>query len=272
MIAVALAALLSAPQAPSPDPAAVQTWREYCSLLRGCGLEPPPGACTPDLSSGVEGVRYDEERCAEPRALAGRGVSIAGSLGFRLYRFLGRRYQVHYPLEGTLALSAPRLAYLLGDLPLAARLLTHYRKTPYSAVVLEGNRVRASRGKGLTGDGYLLSGSPAERVLYYFGSGTSSLGPWTLRGQALLHVAFEAEGAGLRYRARIVSTPTNAFMNTVMNMGLFKSVLRGRVREVLDDIAQASASLQRDGGRSLLGQPGWTEAEQGKIAALLRLP
>jgi hypothetical protein len=272
MVAALLLAVALAPApSPRPDPKVAAYWREYCGLLRGCGLPAPEGVCTAALSSGVAGVTYDDERCREPRALIGRGVGPAGPLATRLYRFLGRRYRVVYPLEGTLALSVPRLSFLLDDLPLAARLLAHYQKVPYRAEYLEGNRIKAARGNGLEGEGEMIAGSTTERTLYYFGSGVSHLGPWKLRGLALLEVRYRPADAGLAYEARVVSAPANAFLNTIMNLGVFKSVLRGRVRQVLDDIAEASAKLQRDGGRSL-SDDRFTAEDRRRIAAFLALP
>ncbi len=270
MIALLLLGAALAPS-PAPDPKAREYWREYCSLLQGCGLSAPAAVCTAGLSSGVQGVRYDEERCREPRDLARRGVGPEGPLATRLYRFLGRRYRVVYPLEGTLSLSVPRLSFLLDDLPLAARLLAHYQKVPYHAEYVEGNRIKAGRGDGLEGEGHLIAGGTGERTLFYFGSGVSHLGPWKLRGLALLEVQYWPDGGGLAYRARVVSAPANAFMNAIMNLGIFKSVLRGRVRQVLQDIAEASAKLQRDGGRGLNGQ-GFSAGERAKIDAFLKLP
>jgi hypothetical protein len=59
--------LESRPQA-TPSP-------ELCGLLARCGLPVDPAFCPPALSAGVNGVTYDESRCAEARDLRARGVA-----------------------------------------------------------------------------------------------------------------------------------------------------------------------------------------------------
>src|SRR6185295_18204630 len=118
-------------------------------------------ACPEALARGVPGITYDTPRCQVPRELHARGVTPEGAFGFSLYRFLGRRYQVVYVLEGQLAISPARMAFLFDDLPLAARLLAHFQKVPYSAqyVDAEHHRFKGERGNGQRGEADLFSGS-----------------------------------------------------------------------------------------------------------------
>jgi hypothetical protein len=263
----------------SPSPAArgvsEQSRREFCSILGRCGLPAPDGACPPPLRQGVAGVEYDEARCAEPRRLFARGVRPQGDIGFRLYRFLGRRYRVVYPIEGRLEMSAARMERLLGDLPLAARLLSHLQEVPYEAEYLDTDhlRFRGRRGTGLSGEAEIVAGGARERSLVYFGHGRSQLGPWKMRGLGLVLVDYwpGADGRGLEYRMHVVATPTNSFYNFLMNRGLFKSVLAKRAREILTDIAEASRKLDQAGAK-LAADPRWSPPDRGKIADLLRVP
>lgn len=257
--------------APAPDPRMVET----CSLVRACGL--PAGAliCPPAASRGVDGVRYDERRCAAPRALVARGITPDAPRHQPLYAFLGRRYQVAYDVTGELELSATRLSYLIEDLPLAARLLTHFQGVAYTAEYLDADRSRlkAARAGTMAAQADLVSGSTGEGVLYYYGNGTSQLGPWKLRGQALVEVRYAPapSGHGLRYRIRILAAPANAVLNAFMNLFVFKSVLRGKVEEVLRDITQASAKLDRQGVSGMTAA-GWSEDETRRVEALLARP
>jgi hypothetical protein len=264
-----LAALLATPR---PDP----RLREYCSLLRGCGLPAGAAACPAEASAGVDGVRYDERRCEVPRTLTARGVAPDAPRHQALFGFLGRRYQVSYDVAGALPMSAVRLSYLVEDLPLAARLLTHFQGVAYTAEYLDADRSRlkTSRAGTLAAQADQVSGSTGEGVLYYYGSGTSQMGPWKLRGHAVVEVRYEPDtaGRGLRYRIRILASPANAVVNAFMNLWLFKSVLRGKVEEVLRDITQASAKLDRQGLAGLIAAGGWTDDEQRRIAALLARP
>src|SRR5207245_4106745 len=86
------------PPRPTPSPApkpSVTARLEYCSLLRKCGLS-APAACSEPLTRGVPGVDYDSGRCGPARELSQRGVDPADPASFRLFRFLGERYQVVY--------------------------------------------------------------------------------------------------------------------------------------------------------------------------------
>lgn len=265
-------AVLAAPAAPASDP----RLRELCSLVGKCAVPSGAMACPAEVSGGVDGVRYDERRCEVPRALAARGVLPDAPRHQALFGFLGRRYQVSYDVSGDLPLSASRLSYLVEDLPLAARLLTHFQGVAYTAEYLDADRsrLRTTRAGTLAAQADHVSGSTGEGVLYYYGNGTSQLGPWKLRGHAVVEVRYEAapSGRGLRYRIRILASPANAVVNAFMNLWLFKAVLRGKVEEVLRDITQASAKLDRQGLSGLTTAFGWTDEEQRRIAALLARP
>ena len=276
VLALAIAGLAPAVMAQptaAPDPVRLR----YCGLLRGCALAAPEGWCPAELSGGVAGVRYDDRRCAEARELSARGVRNDDPVGYRLYAFLGHRYRVEYAIDGEVPLSAARLTYLMNDLPLAARLLTRYQSTKYAAEYLdpERRRFRGRKGGKLTGQAELIAGGPDERTSWYFGEGTSRIGPWRLRGRSLMRFEFAPVGTDPRrvsYRIRIVSTPTNAILNAIMNLGLFKSIVTGEVREMVEDVTKASHALDTAGGAA--PRPGGDSSleDEDKLASLLRLP
>lgn len=209
--------------------------------------------------------------------LVARGLALESSAGQRVYRFLGRRYRVVYLLDGQLPMSPERLSFLIDDLPLAARLMTRLVKTPYAAEWLDAERTRfkASRGQGLHGDAERVSGSVGERRLFYYGNGISELGPWSLRGQALVEAQYAPagpDGKRLTYRIRVVATPSNAAVNVVMHMGMFRSIVRGRIEDILKDIEAASRALDQTRGAGILDSPEWSPQEKERVAAFLRLP
>jgi hypothetical protein len=75
---------------------------------------------------------------------------------------------------------------------------------------------------------------------------------------------------GLKYSLRIVVTPDNAMVNRIMTLGLFRSLVQGQIRQVVDDIDRASRRLAE---RGLEGQgTDWTDEERARVAAFLRLP
>jgi hypothetical protein len=249
----------------------------YCGLMRGCGLPAPEGWCSEEQLRGLDGVRYDEVRCRDARDLLSRGVRNDDLPGYRLYSFLGHRYRVEYEVNGEVAVSAQRLTYLMSELPLAARLLTRYQGTTYTAEYLDpGHRqFRGSKGTKLSGEADLISGSPQAGTVWYFGDGASKVGPWKLRGRSLMRFEFAPAGADGRkvgYSVRIVTTPTSAVLNALMNLGLFKSIVNGEIREMVEDVTEASHKLDAQ-GPAVLGAGGdWSAEEKEKLAALLRLP
>lgn len=275
LTAAALVLSATAAQAapkPKPDPLRPR----YCGLLKGCGLQAPDGWCPPEQSQGIDGVKYDDERCSEARELTAHGVRNDDLPGYRLFAFLGHRYRVLYDVEGEVPLSAARLGYLMGDLPLAARLLTRFQPTQYTAEYVDPQRrrFRGSKGSKLTGEADLIAGGPDARTSWYFGEGTSKVGPWRLRGRSLMRFEFApagADGRRVRYRVRILSTPTNAALNLIMNLGLFKSIVNGEIREMVEDVTQASGRLEA-AGASLPADTRWSPEDREKLAGLLRLP
>ena len=283
-----LAASLSAAAEPPPPPSPTASpgrmflesrpkatpGPELCGLFARCGLIVDPAFCAPALSAGVKGVTYDEARCAEARDLRARGVAPDDPVGSRLYRLLGRRYRASYTVDDRVRLGEARLTFLMNDLPLAARLLTHFQKRQYEARYLDASHSRfwGRKGDVLTGEAQLVAGSVPERRLVYFGRGTSKVAFWHLGGNGFLQFDFQPATDGVSYRLKLIASPDNGFINTIMNTGLFKRVVYGHMREVLEDITQAAEKLARDGGEAIQRSPDWSEEEKAKIAAFLQLP
>ena len=273
------------PKAPSPAPSSspgmfqetrpvAQASPELCGLLARCALPVDPGFCTPALSAGISGVTYDEGRCAEARDLRQRGVLPTDPVGSRLFRLLGRRYRASYTVDDKVKLGEARLSFLMNDLPLAARLLTHFQKRQYEARYLDDTRRRfwGRKGDALSGEAVLVSGSVPERRLVYFGRGMSKVAFWRLGGNGFLQFEFAPATGGVTYRLKLIASPDNGFINAVMNTGLFKRIVYGHMREVLDDITQAAEKLARDGGAAIQGSPEWSAEEKAKVTAFLQLP
>jgi hypothetical protein len=283
-LAASLAAAAEPPPPPSPSASPGRMFLEsrpkatpspeLCGLLARCGLIVDPAFCAPALSAGVKGVTYDEARCAEARDLRARGVAPDDPVGSRLYRLLGRRYRASYTVDDRVRLGEARLTFLMNDLPLAARLLTHFQRRKYEARYLDESHTRfwGRKGDVLTGEAQLVAGSVPERRLVYFGRGASKVAFWHLGGNGFLQFDFQPATGGVSYRLKLIASPDNGFINTIMNTGLFKRVVYGHMREVLDDITQAAEKLAQDGGAAIQRSPDWSEEEKAKIAAFLQLP
>lgn len=255
--------------------------RDYCKLLYACGLKMPPGACPAPHALGPPApFGPSSERCVEARELESRGLRADHpEYGFRLYRFLGFEYRVVYAIPDTLPISRARLEYLLGDIPLAARLVAHYRNTPYEAQYTNPQRThfKGSKGPRLRGEARLISGSFSEGRLIYIGSGVAEVAFWTLVGPAMMDFRYrEVPAAGksgekVAYDLKVVVFPGNGVINSIMNMGLFRNVVTGKVQDVLKDITETAKLLEADQGKQVLQSGKWSASDKKKVEALLRL-
>ena len=264
--------------APANKPERLSSGRkDFCHIVYGCKLEMPAGYCPEVKELGKPPYKFDSTRCAEARLLSGRGVGPGHpEVGYRLYRFLGLEYRVIYEVKDTIPISKERLNYLLSDLPLAARLISHYQKAPYTAKYMDAahNQFEGTKGKKLRGEARLISGSTQEMRLFYFGVGTAEVAFWTLKGPALLDFTYGPlpTGGKVGYKMKILVFPGNGFINSIMNLGMFRKLVVGKIREVLLDITQTAGKLAATGGKDLLQNAAWTAEEKQKIEALLKLP
>jgi hypothetical protein len=253
--------------------------RDYCGLIYACGLKirattcPAPAALGPPAPFAPDG-----ERCTEAREFERRGIGPEHpQWGFRLYRLLGFEYRVTYEIFDTLPISRERLEYLLSDVPLAARLVTHYQQEPYTAVYVDAarNQFRGTNGKRMRGEARVLTGSYAERQLFYLGSGVVEWGFWTLTGPAMLDFTYwdlPGKDKKLAYRVKVVVFPGNGVINSIMDLGLFRGLVNTKIKGVLSDISETGRKLKASGGKDLARDTAWSNAERKKIEALLALP
>lgn len=281
---------LSAQQKPSPSPTKkgdladksknidlTPGLQDFCRLLYGCDLKVPEGACPSREVVGKGTIVYDNERCSEAREFSHRGVGPDHpQWGYRLYRFLGFEYRVTYEIQDTLPISRERLEYLVNDIPLAAKLVTHYQKEPYTAEYVDAARThfKGTNGKRMRGEAKRIAGGYEEMQLFYLGSGTVEWGPWTLVGPAMMDFKYWELPGGKKvgYRIKILVFPGNSVINTIMNLGMFRGLVKGKISGVLSDISETAKKLQASGGGDLKQGPAWSGAEKKKIETLLQIP
>jgi len=71
------------------------------------------------------------------------------------------------------------------------------------------------------------------------------------------------------YSIRFTMFPANSFINTVMNLGMFKSVAIGKIQEILGDILQASQAYAA--GKPATSPASYTPAEKEVLKEFERL-
>ncbi len=249
---------------------------EYCSLLARCGIELKYKDCHDSLKTGIKGVAYNAVRCNEARQLEKAGIKTDDYLGRKLYGFLGQRYRVDYPIHDNLPIKTSWLEYLVSDIPLAAKMVNAFQDTKYSVEYLDGDRKRywrGSNGRNLSGEANLIAGSLDSNHLIYFGFGIVKVLKWKLKGDVLFEFKYKdgtSEGQ-IPYDLKIIVFPGGAIVNAIMNMGLFKKVVRNKILEVFKHITDSGQELAKLSFEEILKKADWTEAEKVKLKELMAL-
>jgi len=251
--------------------------RPGCALVKACGLGIEVPSCTSEQSRPIEGVVYDATRCSEPRDLLAHGLTPEAGMGAFVYPFLGGRYRVVYDLTGEAPISEGKFLALAEDLPLAAKLATRFSKTKYSIQYVDATaqRFRAARADKLTGDAELLFLDAAAKRRTYYGWGSSKFGPWKLRGSAYVDIRIRRgskDPRGVAYDVRIRTAPTNAMVNAIMRLGLFRGYVVGQIDDTIRDLVGAAAALSAQGVEGVLNDPSFTPVERDRVRALAALP
>jgi hypothetical protein len=267
--ALGLAAVASVYAADAPKPA--------CALVKACGLSVELPSCGAEQSRPLDGVVYDAARCSEPRDLLSHGVTPDVGMGPFVYPFLGGRYRLVYDIGGEAPISEEKFDYLAQDLPFAAKLASRFSKTKYVIQYADAARTRfhAARGDQLTGDAELLFLDAEPRRRTYYGWGSSKFGPWKLRGSAYVDVRIHKAAPpakGIVYDVRIRTAPTNAMVNAIMRMGLFKGMVTGQIEDTMKDLIGAAATLSTQGIDAILKDPAFSADDREKVRALSALP
>ncbi len=226
-----------------PARAAIDT-SAYCSAIRIC-LKATDRFCTEENSKPNPDIRYDEEFCAPMRGFVGRGVRPGTTDGRAVFSQMGKRFRSVYEIEGELPVNMEILNYVLDNLPFVAMLINAYRGEEYEAAYLRSDK------KIFTGtNGRSLSGTfvqPYHQVTrdsvrnFYWGYGRAKVLAWRLKGDGLMEMDFRNLGPRrVGYRVKAYAFPGNSFLNGVMKMGVFRSMVLKKIRAVIEDVEKAA--------------------------------
>ena len=249
--------------------------REYCSLLSHCHIEVPAETCPVSYRKPVDGIEYKNQRCSEAKLLVKRGVSIDNYQGRELYGYLGQKYRVDYYVTDKLNVKQAQFEYILDDIPLAAKVVNCFQETKYSVQYLDGEEKRywaGTNGSNLNGEANLIAGSIREKDLVYFGFGIAKILLWELEGKILFYFSYApVENNLIKYDFHVVVSPGGAVVNAIMNMDLFKWVVRNKIKEVFDDITDSAAELNNTSYNKIIKMHPWSESDKEKIRILKSL-
>lgn len=231
-----------------PDPDQPTPQRAMCALLKACQLSYQASTCTEALSEPVKSVTYDSTYCGWVRGFERRGIVPDGKLTYELYRYMGTKYRVHYAVADTLDVPFAALDHLVGNIPLTAKLINQFRGTEYTAEYPnpgDSTFFRGSNGGNLTGQATLVWARPDHRERIYYGVGRVKVLSWAMRGNVIIEMKAWPHAADPRrsvYTLRFTMFPVSGFINSVMNLGVFRSVALGKIQDILTDIRLASVA------------------------------
>jgi hypothetical protein len=134
---------------------------------------------------------------------------------------------------------------------------------------------KGTNGKRLRGEAKQITGSYKEMRLYYLGSGVAEWGYWKLMGPAMLDFEYwEVPGQDKRigYKIKVLVFPGNGVINSIMNLGVFRGLVKSKINGVLTDISETAQKMEKSGGKELKQGPAWSGDDKNKIQTLLSLP
>lgn len=229
-----------------PDPDQPTPQRAMCALLKACQLSYQASTCTEALSEPVKSVTYDSSYCGWVRGFERRGIVPDGKLTYEVYRYMGTKYRVHYAVADTLDVPFQALDHLIENIPVTAKLINQFRGTAYTAEYpnpADSSFFKGSNGGNLTGQATLVWARPDHRERIFYGVGRVKVLSWAMRGNVIIEMkAWPHPGDPRRsiYTLRFTMFPVSGFINSVMNLGVFRSVALGRIQDILTDIRMAS--------------------------------
>lgn len=249
--------------------------REYCSLLSHCQIDVPAETCPVSYREPVDGIEYGNQRCTEAKSLLKRGVTLDNDQGRKLYGFLGQKYRVDYYVTGKLNVKQAQFEYILNDIPLAAEVVNCFQETKYSVQYLDGEEKRCwagTNGRNLRGEANLIAGGIKQKDLVYFGVGMAKILLWEIKGQILFYFSYTpVENNLIQYDMHVVVSPGGAVINAIMNMDLFKRVVRNKIKEVFEHITDSAAELNNTSYNKIVTMHPWSESDKEKIKILKSL-
>lgn len=272
--ALALVVLFQGASA-APDPDQPTPQRAYCNLVRTCKLHDKTASCTEATSAPIKGVELDQNYCGWVRGFARRGIHPTSPEAAEMYRYMGSKYHVMYVVADTVPVPMAALDHLMGNIPVAAKLINSYRGTKYAAEypnLRDSLAFKGTNGRNLTGQARQLWIRDDHRERVYWGQGRVSILKWKLVGNVVIEFRgwpVAGNPAMTCYSLRFTMFPANAFVNTIMNMGMFKSVAIGKIQEILDDVIQASQAYAL--GKPPLVKAVYTPGEKKVLAEFERL-
>jgi hypothetical protein len=225
----------------------------YCSLTRHClGLDIP--ICPDSMKTPNPNITYDEEFCSIAQEIHERGLNPRQRFGILVNSYLGKRYRILYQVEGKLPITTDMMKYIMEELPFATYLVNAYQNTKYSMEYLseDRNHFKGNNGNNLSGEFYKVNQIEDHKKTVYFGYGKAKVLFWTLVGEAVLLLDYEqTQDNSIKYNIRCYIFPATGMINSIMNMGMFRSVVLSKLSEIIADVEKSAIEFGKGNMRPI---------------------
>lgn len=197
-------------------------------------------------------IKYDAEFCRPYWELKNRGVQLQTPRALEIYDYLGREYRVTYQLKGVLPVNESMLLYLFEHMPFTAHLVNAYRNTKYTIGYKSSDRRNfdGDNGGNLSGRFYWMMqdslGQHKGLRNVFWGYGRTKVMMWKMHGVAVVFLdLYPIDKKHTRYDLRAVVFPSNGFLNGIMKMDMFRSVVQDKIFEIVSNIDKASNAFAK---------------------------
>lgn len=228
--------------------------RAICSSAKRCLTIDLPG-CSEKDKKPLESLEYGPEVCGPFLELASRGVNPKSSIALQMFSSLGDEYRVVYEVTGKLPVNAEMMKYLFDHMPFTSRLINAYQGTNYTLAFSNGNKwnFHGDNGSNLKGRFHWVRedsmGLKVGRRNTFWGAGSAKVLMWQLHGVALVFLDYDPiDHNQVRYRLRSIVFPANAFLNSVMQMDMFRNIVMEKMEQIVGHV-EASARVFAKGDR-----------------------
>lgn len=217
-----------------------------CSGAKICLKQDLPTCSAKDQKPNPD-ITYNEEFCRPFLELHKRGLPPRSAKAMEAYNYLGREYRVVYQLKGQLPVNEDMMLYLFEHMPFTAHLVNAYRGTKYTIAYNSSDRRNFSGDNGANLSGkfnWILQDSLGHNKglrNVFWGFGRTKIMMWKMHGVAVVFLdLYPIDKKNTRYDLRAVVFPANGFLNGIMQMDMFRNVVRDKILEIVTNIDKAS--------------------------------
>jgi len=249
VIVILLGCLYCIPFADSSD-----EHKAYCSGLKQCLAIDFPGCSEEDKKPNPD-LKYDENICGTFHELESRGIDPLAPAYAPIYTYLGGEYRVLYSVGGVLPVNVDMMTFLMNNMPFTARLINAYQGTNYTLGYVNNDKRNffGDNGRSLSGRFQWLridsAGALPNQRHTFWGNGGAKVLMWQLHGVAVVFLDYDPiDRNSIKYRLRCVVFPSNAFLNSVMKMDMFRDVVMDKMKLIVSHV-EGSARMYAQGNR-----------------------